>query len=56
MVDGALNLETDLSFFDGDTFLVHIPHRILKDSIVLTNMTPVTLEEQVRSKIESLVV
>jgi len=55
MVDGALNLNEDLSFYDGNVFLVHIPHKILKESIVLTNMTPVTLEEQVRNKIESLV-
>jgi hypothetical protein len=55
MVDGALNLNEDLSFYDGNLFLVHIPHKILKESIVLTNMTPVTLEEQVRNKIETLV-
>jgi hypothetical protein len=55
MVDGALNLNEDLSFYDGNVFLVHIPHKILKESIVLTNMTPVTLEEQVRNKIETLV-
>jgi hypothetical protein len=55
MVDGALNLGTDLSYSDGDTFLVHIPNRILKDSIVLTNVTSLSLEEQVRNKIESLV-
>lgn len=55
MVDGALNLNTDLSFYDGNMFLVHIPHKILKDSIILTSMTPVTLEEQVRNKLETLV-
>lgn len=55
MVDGALNLKEDLSFYDGNTFLVHIPHKILKESVVLTNMTPVSLEEQVRNKIETLV-
>lgn len=55
MVDGALNLKEDLSFYDGNMFLVHIPHKILKESIVLTNLTPVSLEEQVRNKIETLV-
>ena len=55
MVDGALNLKEDLSFYDGNMFLVHIPHKILKESIVLTNMTPVSLGDQVRNKIESLV-
>lgn len=55
MVDGALNLNQDLSFYDGNTFLVHIPHRILKDSVILTNVKEVTIGEQVRNKIETLV-
>ena len=55
MIDGALNLNQDLSFYDGEFFLVHIPHRILKDSVILTNLTPVTLGEQVRNKLETLV-
>jgi hypothetical protein len=55
MVDGSLNLGTDLSYCDGNTFLVHIPNRILKDSVIVTNVTEVSLSEQVRNKIESLV-
>ena len=55
MVDGALNLKEDLSYFDGNTFLVHIPHKILKESVVLTNVSEINLVEQVRNKIESLV-
>lgn len=55
MVDGALNLGEDLSYFDGNTFLVHIPHKILKESVVLTNVSEISLTEQVRNKIESLV-
>ena len=55
MVDGALNLNQDLSFYDGNLFLVHIPNKILKESVILTNMVPVSLEEQVRNKIETLV-
>ena len=55
MVDGALNLKEDLSFYDGNLFLVHIPHKILKESIVLTNLTPITIAEQVRNKLETLV-
>jgi hypothetical protein len=55
MVDGALNLKEDLSYFDGNTFLVHIPHKILKDSVVITNVSEISLSEQVRNKIESLV-
>jgi hypothetical protein len=54
-VDGALNLKEDLSYFDGNTFLVHIPHKILKESLILTNVVEMTLGEQVRNKIETLV-
>jgi hypothetical protein len=46
---------SDLSFYDGDMFLVHIPHKILKESIILTSMTPVSLGDQVRNKLETLV-
>ena len=55
MVDGALNLGEDLSYFDGNTFLVHIPNKILKESVILTNVSEINLVEQVRNKIESLV-
>ena len=55
MVDGALNVGEDLSYFDGNTFLVHIPHKILKESVVLTNVSEISVSEQVRNKIETLV-
>ena len=55
MVDGALNVAEDLSYFDGNTFLVHIPHKILKESVILTNVSEISVSEQVRNKIESLV-
>lgn len=55
MVDGALNLGENLSYFNGDTFLVHIPHKILKESVVLTSVVELNLIEQVRNKIETLV-
>ena len=55
MVDGALNLGEDLSYFDGNTFLVHIPNKILKESVILTNVSEISVVEQVRNKIESLV-
>lgn len=55
MVDGALNVGEDLSYFDGNTFLVHIPHKILKESVILTNVSEINVIEQVRNKIESLV-
>jgi hypothetical protein len=55
MVDGALNLGEDLSYFDGNTFLVHIPNKILKESVILTNVNEINVVEQVRNKIETLV-
>jgi len=55
MVHVALVLEEDLSFFNGDTFLVHIPSKVLKDSVIFTNVKQVSLTEQVKSKIEALV-
>lgn len=55
MVHGCLELENDLTFFNGDTFLVNIPSRILKDCIVVTNTVELSITEQVKSKIEALV-
>jgi hypothetical protein len=55
MVDGALNLNVDLSYYDGDMFLVHIPNKILKESVVITGTEQVSLSEQVRNKIETLI-
>jgi hypothetical protein len=55
MVDGSLNLGEDLSYFDGNTFLVHIPNKILKESVILTNVSEISVVEQVRNKIETLV-
>ena len=55
MIDGALNLKEDLSYFDGNTFLVHIPHKILKESVIVTGTEEISLVEQVRNRIETLV-
>jgi hypothetical protein len=55
MVHGCLELENNLTFFNGDTFLVNIPSRILKDCVVVTNTVELSMTEQVKSKIEALV-
>jgi hypothetical protein len=55
MVHGCIELGEDLSFFNGDTFLVHIPNKILKDSVVITTTKEVSIVEQVKSKIEAFV-
>jgi hypothetical protein len=55
MVHGCIELENNLSFFDGDTFLVHIPSKVLNESVVITSIREITITEQVKSKIEALV-
>jgi len=55
MIQGCIELKNDLSFFNGVEFLVHIPHRILVDSIITTSLEVVGVSDIVKSKIESLV-
>jgi hypothetical protein len=55
LVQGCMELKNDLDFFNGTDFLIHVPHKILKDCVVTTNNSEVTAEQMVRSKIESLV-
>jgi hypothetical protein len=55
MVHGCLELGNDLTFFNGDNFLVNIPNRILKDCVIVTNLIELTITDQVKSKIEALV-
>lgn len=55
MIQGCIELKNDLSFFNGVEFLVHVPHRILVDSVITTSMETVGVSEIVKSKIEALV-
>jgi len=55
MVHGCLELENDLRFFNGDTFLINIPFRFLKDSIIVTGTKDIDMVEPIKSKIEALV-
>jgi len=54
MIQGCIELKNDLSFFNGVEFLVHIPHRILVDSIITTSLEIVGTSDIVKSKIEAL--
>lgn len=56
MVHGCLELGNDLKFYNGDTFLINIPFRFLKDSIIVTGTEEFDMVERVKSKIESLIV
>jgi hypothetical protein len=59
MVNGCLNCNEALTFFNGVDFLVNIPNQTLKDCIVTTSVdyqhpTPYTLSDHIinKSKIE----
>ena len=55
MINGALELKTNLTFFNGIDFLIHIPYNKLVDSIVITKLDTYGMSEIVKSKIEALV-
>lgn len=53
MIQGCIELKNDFTFFNGNDFLVHIPHKYLVDSIVTTNMeVPLTLAEHMAKKMK----
>ena len=56
MVQGCIELKNDLTFFNGTDFLVHIPHKYLVTSIIVTNVDNYTLAEHLvaKSKMEAL--
>lgn len=56
MVQGCIELKNDLTFFNGEDFLIHIPHRDLVNSIVIAKSEPYTLTGHLmnKSKIEAL--
>lgn len=55
MVHASIELDSNLSFFNGDTFLINIPSKILKNCVVVTTTKELSITEQVKSKIEALV-
>ena len=55
MVSGCLELKNDLTFFNGTDFLINIPYKFLKDSIIVTSSNEFTLADHAKSKIEALV-
>jgi len=54
MVHSSIELNQNLSTFNGKDFLVHIPSSILKESLVIGKSTKVSLSEVViaKSKLE----
>lgn len=55
MVQGCLELKNDLTFFNGSDFLIHIPHKYLMDSVIVTSTNEYSLVDHMRSKVEALV-
>jgi hypothetical protein len=55
MVQGCIELKNDLTFFNGVDFFVHIPHKHLVTSIIMTNVDRYTLTDHLinKSKIEA---
>ena len=56
MVQSSIELKTDLTFFNGVDFLIHIPYKHLVDSIITTDLDIYGLTEhfKAKSKIEAL--
>ena len=55
MIQSSIELKTDLTFFNGVEFLVHISNRILVDSLITTSLNTIEVTDIVKSKIEALV-
>ena len=56
LVHSCLELKQDLTTFNGKDFLLHIPHTLLKDCMVMGNVQQVTLAEYAiqKSKMETI--
>jgi hypothetical protein len=55
MVDGNISFKTDLDYYNGRDFLVHIPSRILLNSVVVTKVNEVSEFNLVKSRIETII-
>lgn len=53
MTQSCLELGNDLTFFDGVSQLLHVPHKHLKNSIITTNIESWDLTDHMRSKLET---
>ena len=54
MINGCFSTGNDLTFFNGQDFFVHIPNKVLRNSIITTQVSPYTLTDHIinKSKIE----
>lgn len=49
-VHGCLRSSSNLDFFNGMNFLLHVPFEILKESVISTKVEPETLTEKLINK------
>lgn len=49
-IHGCLSSKSDLDFFNGMNFLLHIPYDILKESVITTKVQVETLTEKLMNK------
>lgn len=49
-VHGCLRSNSDLDFFNGMNFLLHVPFDVLKESVISTKVEPQTLTEKLMNK------
>ena len=54
MTQSCITLGNDLTHFDGKSFLLHIPHKHLKNSIVTTKLETFDMTDHLRSKVIGL--
>lgn len=57
MIQGSIELKSNLTFFNGSDFFIHIPFNYLVDSIIVTKVeSEYTLKDHLvtKSKIEAL--
>ena len=55
MVDGNISFKTDLDYYNGRDFLVHIPAKILLASVIMTSVDEVSSISLAKSRIETII-
>jgi hypothetical protein len=55
LVQGCLEMKEDLTFFNGNEFLIHVPHSYLINSIITTKVDNYSMAEHLvkKSKLEA---
>ena len=56
LVQGCVEMKQDLTSFNGTDFFIHIPHKYLTESIIVTKLDNYTMADHLiqKSKLEAL--